>query len=302
MEKKSNSVVKKVIVAICIVVFIAVGAFLTVFFIDKYDNQAANGDAETSTTDVASTEVYEKPDYSEYIDINPETVGWIKVPGTNIDYPVVQTVNNSYYMSHDFERKSDYHGAIFMDSRNNPTDLDSNTIIYGHNSYTDGKVFTPLAQYESIDFYKEHPVIEFNTLERCYKWKIYAVIITNRQPREDNGYVFNYVYPHMEAANFKGYIEELNKRTLYFTGVDVKNGDRLLTLQTCIRSLDIPGYRAEGGIIVIARAVRPGEDPTVDTSVATKNPNPKYPQIYYDKHGLTNPYKNDQKWYPVEVK
>ena len=106
----------------------------------------------------------------------------------------------------------------------------------------------------------------------------------------------------MEGANFKGYIEELNKRTLYFTGVDVKNGDRLLTLQTCIRTLDIPGYRAEGGIIIIARAVRPGEDPTVDTSVATKNPNPKYPQIYYDKHGLTNQYKNDKKWYPVEVK
>ena len=315
MEKKNKSVVIKIIVAVCIVAVVAAGTILTIFFVNKF-NKNQNGETENTTTDIESVVDYEKPDYSEYIEMNPETVGWISIPGTKIDYPVVQTLDNSYYMSHDFNRNSDYHGAIFMDSRNNSTDLDSNTIIYGHNSYTDGKVFTPLAQYENIDFYKEHPVIEFNTLERCYKWKNYAVIITNRQPLEDNNYVFNYVYPHIEGSNFKGYIEELNKRTLYFTGVDIKNGDKILTLQTCIRSLDITGnskyphdypksnpttYRAEGGIIVIARAVRPGEDPTVDTSTAKINPNPKYPQIYYDKHGLVNPYKNDKKWYPTKV-
>lgn len=298
MENKSNSVAKKVIIVLCIIALVALCTFLTVFIISKYNSQDPN---EGLTESVPSTEVYEVPDYSEYVAQNPETIGWITIPGTNMDYPVVQTENNSYYMNHNFNRNSDYHGAIFMDCRNNPTDLDPNTIIYGHNSYTDGKVFTNLAKYENIEFYKEHPIVEFNTLERCYKWKIYAVIITNRQPKEDNGYVFNYVYPH-EISNFKEYIGELNKRTLYFTGVDVKKGDKLLTLQTCIRTLDIPGYRAEGGIIVIARAVRPGEDPTVDTSVAKVNPNPKYPQIYYDKHGLNNPYANDQRWYPAEVK
>ena len=137
-------------------------------------------------------------------------------------------------MDHNFEQKSEYRGAIFMDYRNDAIDLDANTIIYGHNSY-DGKVFSDLAQYDDIEFYKEHPVIEFNTLERCYKWKIYAVIITNQVPTEDNGYVFNFIYPHMEGPNFNGYIQELNKRTLYFTGVDIKEGDRILTLSTCYK-------------------------------------------------------------------
>ena len=62
--------------------------------------------------------------------------------------------------------------------------------------------------------------------------------------------------------------------------------------------------KAQGGIVIIARAVRPGEDPTVDTSKAYINENPKYPQIYYDKHGIANPFKNDVQWKPkaVEVK
>lgn len=301
MDKKNNAVVKKVIIAVCVVVFLLGAVFLTKFFIDK-NNENPNGDLGQSTNDaVETTEPEEKPDYSEYVAQNPETVGWIKIPGTNIDFPVLQTVDNDYYMDHNFENKSEYRGAIFMDYRNDAINLDANTIIYGHNSY-DGHVFSDLSQYDDIEFYKEHPVIEFNTLDKYYQWKIYAVFITNQIASEDNGYVFNFIYPHMEGPNFKGYVEELNKRTLYYTGVDIKDGDRILTLSSCIRNLDLSNYRAKASIVVVARAVRQGEDPTVDTSRAYINENPKYPQLYYTKHGLQNPFKNDEKWYPVEVK
>lgn len=316
MEKKNNANVKKIIIAVCVVVLLVASVFLVKFFIDK--NNVGNVDVSNnpSTEQTQTTEPEQRPDYSEYVAKNPETVGWITIPDTTINFPVVQTVDNEYYMNYNYEQQKHYCGAIFMDYRNDASHLDANTIIYGHNNYNDGVVFSELSHYEDIEYYKEHPVIEFNTLDKYYKWKIYAVIITNRLPREDNGYVFNYVYPHMEGPNFKGFVEELNKRTLYFTGVDVKEGDRLLTLQTCVRNFDIKGsskypynypatnptyYRAQGGIVIVARAVRPGEDPTVDTSKAYVNENPKYPQIYYDKHGLENPFKNDKKWYPVEV-
>ncbi len=316
MEKKNNANVKKIIIAVCLAVFLVAAIFLTKFFIDKNNN----GDTtQPSTTEsIETTEPEKRPDYSEYVAQNPETVGWITIPGTTIDFPVVQSVDNSYYMNHNFEQENHYCGAIFMDYRNDKTDLDSNTIIYGHNNYNDGVVFSELSHYEDIEYYKEHPVIEFNTLDKYYKWKIYAVMITNRLANEDNGYVLNYVYPHnFEGQNYNGYVQELNERTLYFTGVDVKEGDKFLTLQTCVRNFDIKGnskyphnyssggssyYRAQGGIVIIARAVRPGEDPTVDVSQAYVNENPKYPQIYYDKHGIQNPFKNDKKWYPVEVK
>lgn len=316
MEKKNNANVKKIIIAVCLAVFLIAAIFLTKFFIDKNNDGVTTQPSTTESTE--TTEPEQRPDYSEYVAQNPETVGWITIPGTTIDFPVVQSVDNSYYMNHNFEQEKHYCGAIFMDYRNDKTDLDSNTIIYGHNNYNDGVVFSELSHYEDIDYYKEHPVIEFNTLDKYYKWKIYAVMITNRLANEDNGYVLNYVYPHnFEGQNYNGYVQELNKRTLYFTGVDVKEGDKFLTLQTCVRNFDIKGnskyphnyssggssyYRAQGGIVIIARAVRPGEDPTVDVSQAYVNENPKYPQIYYDKHGIQNPFKNDKKWYPVEVK
>ena len=307
MEKKNNDVIKKVIIAICIIAVIVSGIFLTMFFIDKFNDQGVNGDNPSDgVTD--TTEVVEKPDYSEYVAQNEDTVGWIKIPGTQIDFPVVQRVDEadhqSYYLNHSFDHKQVISGAIYMSSNNDAVNLDANTVIYGHNSYTDGSVFSEIAYYDDVEYYKEHPIIEFNTLEAYYKWKIYAVIIMNQLPKDDNGYLFNFVYPYMEGPNFKGYVEELNKRTLYFTGVDIKNGDRILTLSSCSRNLDTPGNREKVSIVVVARAIRPGESEFVDVSKAVTNPTPKYPQLYYSRHGLVNPFKNDylDPWYPVEVK
>ncbi len=300
MEKKNNAVVKKVIIAVCVVVLLIAAIFLTKFFIDQ--NNDPSGVLNGSTTTPVQTTEEPKPDYSEYVEQNPETVGWISIPGTQINFPVVQSVDNDYYLNHTFDHKKDVRGAIYMDYRNNPTDLDANTIIYGHNDYKDGSVFSEVAHYDDVEYFKEHPIIEFNTLDKYYQWKVYAVFITNQQAYDDNGYIFNYIWPQMEGPNFKGYVEELNKRTLYFTGVDIKDGDRILTLSSCARNLDTANHRAKTSIVVVARAVRPGEDPTVDVSKATINQNPKYPQRYYDIKGITNPYKNDEKWYPVVIK
>ncbi len=300
MEKKNNAVVKKVIIAVVVAILLISAIFLTKFFIDQ-KNEPSNGDDVTNSSQVQTTEPVAKPDYSEYVEQNPETVGWISIPGTQINFPVVQSVDNEYYLSHTFDHKSDKRGAIYMDYRNNAVDLDANTIIYGHNDYKAGSVFSEIAYYDDIEYYKEHPIIEFNTLESYYQWKIYAVFITNQQAYDDNGYIFNFIWPQMEGPNFKGYVEELNKRTLYYTGVDIKDGDRILTLSSCARNLDTAGNRAKTSIVVVARAVRPGEDATVDVSRAYVNENPKYPQLYYNIKGIANPYKNDKKWYPVVI-
>ncbi len=299
MDNKKK-IIRNVILAVCIIAFVISAAFLIKFFVDRHNSQQIYNELENKTTEAPVTEEIKKPDYSAIVEQNPETVGWIKIPDTNINFPVLQTVDNDYYMNHNFEGKSEYRGAIFMDYRNNAVDLDANTIIYGHNAY-DGTVFSDISKYDDIEFYKKHPVVEFNTLESYNKWKIYAVFITNQVASEDNGYIFNFIYPHMEGENFNGYISEINKRTLYYTGVDIKDGDRILTLSSCTRNLDLSNYRAKASIVVVARMVREGEDETVDVSKAYINENPKYPQLYYKKHGIPNPFKDDVKWYPTEV-
>ena len=185
-----------------------------------------------------------------------------------------------------------------MDYRNSIDTFNKNTIIYGHN-YLDSTMFSDLENYKDIEFYKTAPVIEFNTIYQNYKWKVFAVFLTTASPELDNGYVFNYIYPFMTDDNFADFIAEVDKRSLYHTDVEVLPTDKILTLQTCTRDLDLSSRKQEDArCIVMARLVRDGESETVDATKATVNENPKYPQLYYDKYKLENPYVNDEKWYP----
>ena len=143
MEKKNNANVKKIVIAVVAVILIVGAVFLTKFFIDKSNSDGGVTNS-TPTQDLTeTTEPEPKPDYSEYVEQNPETVGWITIPGTQINFPVVQSVDNEYYLSHTFDHKSDKRGAIYMDYRNNAVDLDANTIIYGHNM-KNGTMFSSL--------------------------------------------------------------------------------------------------------------------------------------------------------------
>lgn len=296
---------KKIILVVCIIVFICSSALLIKSVVNEYNNKKMHEELSNLIGTSENIEETTAPDYSALYAKNSDFVGWITVPNTSINYPVVQCDNNDYYLTKNFERNKDARGAIFMDYRNNPVNLDSNTILYGHNCYNT-TMFSELTKYQKLDFYKTSPVFEFNTVERIYKWKIYGVFITTAKPEEDNGYVFNYIYPYMDGENFDGFINEINKRRLYITDVDINDDDKMLILSTCVRNLDtyekgIRKYKADARLVIVARAVRDGESDTVDVEKASNNKNIKYPQIYYDNKNIENPYISDERWYPREV-
>ena len=238
--------------------------------------------------------------YDEYYENNNDFVGWIKIDGTAIDYPVVQADDNEFYLIHNFDKEYEARGSIFMSFDCDPQLKSKNTVIHGHN-WLDDTVFSELAEYSSFNYYKKHPVIEFNTRTEMHKWKIISVFITSADPTEDNDYVFNYTYPNMGGDNFAKYSEELKKRTLFHTNVDYNENDQFLTLSTCTREVDKDGKRADCRIAIVARMIRPNENEYADTSLADVNKNPKYPQIWYTNKNLSNPYINDEKWYPYEI-
>ena len=93
------------------------------------------------------------------------------------------------------------------------------------------------------------------------------------------------------SGRYSAYLNELAQRSLYDTGVDVLPTDKLLTLSTCSHEFE------DARFVVVARLVRPGESAAVDTSKATENPNPRYPQAYYTAKNLTNPYYDAARWY-----
>lgn len=162
---------------------------------------------------------------------NKDTIGWIKVNNTNIEYPVVQTKDNDYYLHYDFNKKKNTFGWIFMDYRNNPVSLDQNTIIYGHNSTRRKIMFSALIDTMQEEWYvnKTNQIITFNTPHFSMEWQIFSIYpikVTS-----------DYLYTNFNnQKEFTEFSNKLKSRSIYDFDIPVTNNDRILTLSSCLNS------------------------------------------------------------------
>lgn len=187
-------------------------------------------------------------EYQTLYNKNKKMVGWIKIEDTEIDYPVMQTVNNEYYMDHNFNQEYDRNGSLFLDKDCDIVHRNTNLIIYGHHMKS-GKMFGGLNKYSSQEYCKEHPNIQFDTI---YERGTYEVmyVFRSRIYNEDE-VVFKY-YQFLEAASaqeFNSNMQEMAALSLYDTGVTASYGDQLLTLSTCDYSEE------DGRFVVVAKRV-----------------------------------------------
>lgn len=307
-EKKpasSGDILRKIILAVAITVLVGSLAFLVNYYvIEPYRDGKQTSDL-VSMVQTTSPQadpwisIREKhpdvifpagmnPAYADLYASNPDFAGWIKIPQMNIDFPVVQAMDNKYYERRDFYGKSTNYGAPFFDYRNSLASLDRNTIIYGHNMRHDDKLFGTLENYRSMDAFKNAPLITMDTLYGKYIFKIYAVFISNSKASDDNGHIFNYIFTDASNTKFKNYIAEIDKRKLYTTGVDINENDKIITLSTCCYDFE------DARLVVVGRLLRDGETASVDNSLTFINENPKYPQAYYDTKRIDNPYADDE--------
>lgn len=316
-RKKKLKILKNTATVISVIALLVSGTFLAKRGIEKYivlpqekdkNSLSLSSDEMDKLSDMTEEEAWAYL-YKQYPDLmnvqfppginyeyalqyaeNPQMTGYLKIDGTNIDTPVAKADNNKYYLTHDFYGNKTSYGAIYASYIDDFDPIDRNTLLYGHNM-KDGSRFAALANYKSLDYFKSHPVIEFNTLFDKHKWKIYAVIITNGNTEGDDGYFFDFTFDNCSDSCFAEYVLEVDKRKLYNTGVDLLPTDKLLTLCTC--TYEFKNAR----LIVIGRMVRDGESENVDTSLASYKSTPvKYPSAYYSNPSK-NPYKDDEKWY-----
>lgn len=220
--------------------------------------------------------------------INQDVVGWLTIPNTNISTVLLQGNYDGYYLYKNIYKKYSRYGNPYVDvdCNMNAGSLSRNTIIYGHNTH-DGLMFHQLTNYMTVDGYKKAPVVTLETLYETTKWKIFAVILTNSTPEADNGNVFRYLYSDFSSdAAFMSKIDEIYERSMIHTGVDVNEEDKILTLYTCYQNIF-----SGGRLAIFARQVRDGESEEVDLSKVYYDSTARFPQAYYDKKGLTNPYK-----------
>lgn len=168
---------------------------------------------------------------SSLLTINEDTVGWLKVNNTNIDYPVVQAADNDYYLTRNFYKKNDKSGWVFMDYRNDAKDLNQNTIFYAHNRFSNGVMFGTLQNTLKNEWYTnpDNQYIEFDTLYGKMKWRvfsIYKIDVTTDYLKTT----------FLDDESWLEFANMLKNRSIYDFGVKIKPGDKIISLSTCMGS------------------------------------------------------------------
>lgn len=175
------------------------------------------------------------PDFKKLLAKNADTIGWIQILGTPINYPVLHTSDSQKYLNMNFNGNKSVCGAIFScgSVQYNPTS--QNITLFGHNLGTNRtKMFSTLVRYKNKKYYNEHPDIYFETLYQKGTYRVFSVFNVN-VPGED----FNYTQSAFGSEkSFINFINTAKSKSIYDTGIEVSASDEILTLSTCDRSYD----------------------------------------------------------------
>lgn len=257
--KTKSDIIRYVIMGVALCVFIVCGVMLIRIGIrykkDRDNNSSADnfvqtaadptGDDSTKNTE-ASTDGETKPqipsfsadkviDFAGLKEEAPAVQGWIDIPSAGISNPIVQADDNEYYLTHAFNGKEAWSGAIFLDYTNNPDFTDDHTFVYGHNM-NDGSMFHNLLQYDGKTdgkkFYDQQMTDNGNYfyvyLEGSVRvYQIFSVSVVNIK---DNYDAFRYL---TDSFKLKDYVDYVTSIEQYDTGISYDGKSPVLTLYTC---------------------------------------------------------------------
>lgn len=193
--------------------------------------------------DDAAPAVLEK--YADLYAENDEMAGWLSIEGTRIDYPVMQSEDDEYYLRHDFYGRDNKYGCLYVRGQ---ADLEAGTnfIIYGHHM-KDGAMFGDLDLYAEEGFYREHPSFSFDTLYEERTYDIMAVFQSRLYDEEDDVFPYYRFYEAETREEFGDFYDNVKALSLYDTGVEARFGDTFLTLSTCAYHVK------DGRFVVVAK-------------------------------------------------
>ena len=163
-------------------------------------------------------------DFEKLQQQNSDTVAYIRIENTNIQYVVVKAQDNDYYLNHNFKKEINSAGWIFADYRNKFDGTDKNIIIYGHNM-KDGSMFNNLKNALNSKWLKENHTIILKTIDKETKYEIFSTYTI--EPEE------YYIQTEFNEINYKNFIKKIKERSAYNYNVNVESTDKVLTLSTC---------------------------------------------------------------------
>ncbi|MBQ7799498.1 MAG: competence/damage-inducible protein A [Oscillospiraceae bacterium] len=263
---------KSVFLAALLLLIISASVVLN-FFLGIQQNKNLYTNLETLKTEKPAPDIEYPDGYLEQFGLlyqeNKDIVGWIEIEDSQINYPVVKTGDNDFYLTHNFYKKKERHGTPFMDYRNSHDQLNFNTVLHGHNMKSDNQMFSDLENYYkgngAITYYRKHPLISFDTVYEEMDWKIFAVFTCSVNSNDKNYFDYYNVLNLTSNEMFDEFIGGIRSRSIFNIPVDVKPTDQILTLSTCYYEYE------DQRLVVMARRVRSGESRVVDVNSATKN-------------------------------
>lgn len=240
------------------IVILACITYLAIYFYYINKDKKVNTSLQNEIDSIAEAEKVFEEDTTEGNKVNKikelqkensDIKGWIKIEGTKINYPLLQTTDNEFYLSHNYKKEKNITGSIFINKNSNIKDENANVIIYGH-QMDNGEMFGDLHSYMEKSFFDKHQTINVCTEDGEANYQI-VYVFKSRVFYKDEKNVFRY-YNYYNFENEKEYNEYINnceKIQLYDTGNNAKYGEQLLTLITCEYS------RENGRLVVVAKKV-----------------------------------------------
>ncbi len=218
----------------------------TTFDTDTTTAPAEQTPAEPVPEEPVNTRLLEK--YQSLWQKNNDFSGWLRIEGTNVDYPVMYTPNDpEYYLRRGFNKKYAGSGSLFVGPGSSPDG--NHAIIYGHHM-RNGSMFGSLPSYAKASYAKQHPVICYDTLTEIRDYEVLGAFYSKVYNNTDTGVFKYYQYADLSDPQvFDEYIRHVKAESLYDTGLDVQYGDSILTLSTC-------SYHTKNGrFVVMARKI-----------------------------------------------
>lgn len=235
---------KKRVRLVIIVVLLIVAAICMLVAANYFRNElkskesAKESQKEVEQVEIDITKEEEKPapeipiDFASLQQKNPEVYAWINVAGTRIDYPILQTEDDEYYLNHTWLGEEAIAGSIYTQKYNSKDFSDYNTVIYGH-EMRDGSMFKDLHRYLEDGFMKENQDVVIYTPEHIYKYKVFSAVIY-----DDRHLLYAYDFNNAEdrAAFLQSLKDSRDMRNVYADNLQVNADDKIITMSTCVGS------------------------------------------------------------------
>lgn len=225
----------------------------------------ASEDEPEAQPSAEEVEAAQRKKFADLLSRNPDVVGWLAIADTPVDLPLLQTSDNEFYLHHNLDGAYDNAGLPFVDYECDMKD-GRHLIIYGHHM---SSRFDALAEYYDPDYYREHPVIQLDTLYESGLYKVTAVFAVTARTEDADYFAFNTYVDFDTDEEEQEYLDQVEQRAFYITGDYVRSDEKLLSLCTCTYQME------DARLVVMARPLREGESTEADE--VTVNPDPLVP-------------------------